>query len=127
MISKNIQQRIHHVQRNKSEIVIHRSVKKFYSQYPFNKTRKTRFFDLYIEKELDFPDDRNLLQKKLQEFEFDNDVDSDEDEIAKSAYIRLKDLTISLKEKLNKENLIDNDPDDVCIKETVGYKDEDYY
>lgn len=86
--------------------------------------RKTKNFNMYDQKQLDFPDANNLLNKKLAEFEFDNDVESDEDEIAKSSYIRLKDLTISLKEALNKGDMLENDSDDMEIKKAVGYSEE---
>lgn len=89
--------------------------------------RKTRNFQLYDQKELDFPDANNLLKKRLNEFEFDNDVNSDEDEIAKSAYVRLKDLTITLKETLKKGVMLENDADDLEIKKAVGLREDDTY
>jgi len=61
--------------------------------------------------------------KKLYEYEFDNDIDSDEDEITKSSYLRLKDLTISLKAQLNNSLMYDNDADDVAIKQHFGFQD----
>lgn len=82
-------------------------------------------FDMYEQKELDFPDANDLLSKRLQEFEFDNDINSDEDEIAKSSYVRLKDLTISLKDALNKGSMEENDSDDLEIKHAVGLREED--
>ena len=75
---------------------------------------------MYDLKQLDFPDVNNMLKKRLFEFEFDNDVESDEDEIAKSSYVRLKDLTVTLKETLNKGTMYDNDKDDLAIKKHVG-------
>ena len=56
----------------------------------------------------------------MNEYEFDNDIFSDEEEIFTSAYIRLKDLTITLKRKLNKGSIVENDPDDLEIKRAVG-------
>lgn len=82
--------------------------------------RKTTNFHLYDQNELEFIDANNLLNKRLHEFEFDNDINSDEDEIAKSAYVRLKDLTVCLKQTLNKGNILDNDRDDQAIKKHVG-------
>ena len=105
--------------------LIHRECLKLKYQYPEINKRKTRIFDMYEERELDFPDANKLLKKKLQEFEFDNDIHSDEDEIAKSSYVRLKDLTISLKEKLNKGDILDNDPVDLDIKHHVGLSEEE--
>lgn len=89
-------------------------------QNPEVAKRKTRVFDMYNQRELDFVDANKLLRKRLAEFEFDNDIDSDEDEIAKSAYVRLKDLTVSLKEALNTGVMLENDPDDLAIKKHVG-------
>lgn len=85
--------------------------------------RKTRNFPMYDQVQLDFPDANNLLKKRLAEFEFDNDMESDEDEIAKSAYVRLKDLTVCLKESLNKGDMLENDHDDIAIKKAVGFRD----
>ena len=59
----------------------------------------------------------------MTEYEFDNDIISDEEEIFTSAYLRLKDLTVTLKRKLNKGSLVENDPDDLEIKKTVGVKE----
>jgi hypothetical protein len=87
--------------------------------------RKTKNFHLYDEAQLDFPDANNLMKKRLHQFEFDNDIDSDEDEITKSAYIRLKDLTVTLKETLNKGMMLENDPDDLAIKKHVGYTEKE--
>ena len=78
---------------------------------------------MYEEKELDFQDVNNLLKKKINEYEFDNDINSDEDEIFTSSYIRLKELTIELKNSLNRGELVDNDPDDLEIKRTVGLQE----
>ncbi|CAI2366838.1 unnamed protein product [Moneuplotes crassus] len=83
--------------------------------------RKTENFNLYSLDQLDFPDVNNLLKKKLFEYEFDNDIESDHDEITKTCYVRLKDLTISLKEHLKMGDMYDNDDDDRAIKEHVGY------
>ena len=83
--------------------------------------RKTKNFPLYSLDHLDFPDVNNLLKKRLNEYEFDNDIDSDVDEITKTCYVRLKDLTISLKERLEMGEMYDNDDDDLAIKEHVGY------
>lgn len=107
--------------RNRERGTIHRRCHKLKYQYSEQSKRKTRLFDLYEEVELDFPDANNLLKKKLVEFEFDNDIHSDEDEIVKSSYVRLKDLTITLKEHLNKGTMIDNDADDLAIKKAVGF------
>ena len=75
-------------------------------------------------KQLDFIDANKLLGKRLTEYEFDNDIDSDEDEIAKSSYIRLKDLTVTLKEYTNKGMMMENDADDLAIKRHVGLPDD---
>lgn len=83
--------------------------------------RKTRNFKLFSLEQLDFPDANNLLKKRLFEYEFDNDIDSDHDEITKTCYVRLKDLTVSLKEQLRMGEMYDNDEDDLAIKEHVGY------
>jgi hypothetical protein len=93
---------------------------KLQSQNNDRTKRKTRNFNMYDQKQLDFPDVNNLINKKLIEFEFDNDIESDEDEITKSSYIRLKDLTVTLKEALNKGKMYDNDKDDLAIKKHVG-------
>lgn len=93
---------------------------KLQSQNNDRTKRKTRNFNMYDQKQLDFPDVNNLINKKLIEFEFDNDIESDEDEITKSSYIRLKDLTVTLKESLNKGKMYDNDKDDLAIKKHVG-------
>mmetsp|Transcript_32599 Transcript_32599/g.28860 ORF Transcript_32599/g.28860 Transcript_32599/m.28860 type:complete len:131 (-) Transcript_32599:76-468(-) len=85
--------------------------------------RKTRNYSLFSQQELDFPDANNLLRKKLVEYEFDNDAESDEDEIAKSSYVRLKDLTICLKEQLDKGHMYDDDDDDRAIKKHYGLAD----
>lgn len=82
--------------------------------------RKTKNFNMYDLKQLDFPDVNNMMKKRLFEFEFDNDIESDEDEIAKSSYVRLKDLTVTLKEVLNKGLMYDNDKDDLAIRKHVG-------
>ncbi|CAI2368183.1 unnamed protein product [Moneuplotes crassus] len=87
----------------------------------YKQKRKTKNFNLFSLKQLDFPDANNLLKKKLYEYEFDNDVESDHDEITKTCYVRLKDLTISLKEHLEMGEMYDNDDDDIAIKEHVGY------
>lgn len=89
------------------------------------KKRQTTNFNLYDQKALDFIDANNLLSKKLNEFEFDNDIASDEDEIAKSSYVRLKDLTVCLKQTLNKGLMYDNDADDLAIKRHVGLSEHD--
>lgn len=101
---------------------IHKKPLKLNYQYHQNK-RKTRTFDMYEEKELDFQDVNNLLKKRITEYEFDNDINSDEDEIFTSSYIRLKELTIELKNSLNRGELVDNDPDDLEIKRTVGLQE----
>jgi len=86
-----------------------------------NKTkRKTKNFPLFDQKQLDFPDANNLLNKKLVVYEYDNDMVSDEDEIAKSSYARLKDLTLTLKEKIHQEYMYPDDPEDIEIKKHVG-------
>lgn len=91
-------------------------------KYQNNKQkRKTENFHLYSLDELDFPDVNNLLKKRLYEYEFDNDIESDHDEITKTCYVRLKDLTVSLKEHLEMGEMHENDDDDLAIKEHVGY------
>lgn len=97
---------------------------KLQSQSRQDVKRKTQNFPMYDMKQLDFIDANKLLSKRLNEYEFDNDIDSDEDEIAKSAYIRLKDLTVTLKEHTNKGVMMENDPDDLAIKRHVGLPDD---